>query len=105
MLTSLHVEGRTPFHRMSTRLKLGMLLAASILAFLTDSLLLLGIGFAVSAAFYFTLGLSFREAMRRLSPVLFTIAILAVINSFSSRWRRFWSWSCGSSRWCFWPAR
>ncbi|SIR09502.1 biotin transport system permease protein [Rhizobium sp. RU20A] len=80
MLTSLHVEGDSLFHRLTTRVKLAILLIASILAFLTQSPVLLGLGLLVAGAFYFTLGLTVREGLRRLRPVLVTIALLAAVN-------------------------
>ncbi len=80
MLTSLHVEGNSLFHRLSTRLKLAILLLAGVLGFLTQSPLLLGGGLAVAALLYFTLGLPLRAALGRLRPVLVTIAILAAVN-------------------------
>ncbi|QRM54548.1 energy-coupling factor transporter transmembrane protein EcfT [Sinorhizobium sp. BG8] len=80
MIDSLEIEGDTLFHRMTVRRKLGILFAAGVLLFLTSNLWLLAPVCAVSALLYFTVGLPFAEAVRRVRFVLLTVIMLAAAN-------------------------
>jgi biotin transport system permease protein len=78
MLKSLYVEGLTPFHRMSVRAKLLLLMAAGVVLFFVTAPLVLLPVFLVCAVTYFTLGLPLREALTRVGWVFFAIFILAL---------------------------
>lgn len=78
MLKSLYVEGTTPFHRISVRTKLVLLVVSSVVLFFITSPLVLFPVFLICAITYFTLGLPFHEAMSRVVWVFFAILILAL---------------------------
>ncbi|NRP71378.1 Energy-coupling factor transporter transmembrane protein BioN [Ensifer psoraleae] len=82
MLTSLYVEGRSWFHRLPVRAKLLALLVLSLALFATQSLYLLAPAFLLCGWLYFSLGLTFRQALARVGFVFFTILVLAAINLF-----------------------
>ena len=79
-MTSLYVDGNSVFHRLSPRTKLVLLLVVSILLFLTRQPLLLAFALTTSAALYSSLGLGFREGLRRVRPLMVSIAILFAFN-------------------------
>lgn len=78
MLKSLYVEGDTPFHRLSVRIKLTMLMVSSVALFFVSSPTILIPVFVASLCLYLTLGLPFREALGRIAWVAFAIAVLAL---------------------------
>ncbi|WP_349437598.1 energy-coupling factor transporter transmembrane protein EcfT [Pararhizobium sp. A13] len=78
MLRSLYVEGNTPFHRLSVRIKLITLMAASIALFFVSSLQILVPVFIAAACLYLTLGLPWREAFGRIGWIAFAIAVVAL---------------------------
>ncbi|WP_429807729.1 CbiQ family ECF transporter T component [Ensifer sp. B1-9] len=81
MLTSLHIEGDSLLHRLPVRLKLIALLILSIVLFLSASLALQAIAFAIAAGLYLSVGLSWKEAFKRVGFVFLTI-FLAAVNLF-----------------------
>lgn len=82
MLTSLHIEGNSLLHRLPVRVKLIALVASSIGLFLSASLAVQAIAFVVAAALYLSVGLSPKEALKRVGFVFLTIFFLAAVNFF-----------------------
>ncbi|MDO9415734.1 energy-coupling factor transporter transmembrane component T family protein [Pararhizobium sp.] len=82
MLNGLNIEGTTPLHRMSVRMKLAILLVAGLGLYAVSSLAVLVPAFAVGALVYFTTGLSIREGLSRLKPILFTLFILLLATAY-----------------------
>jgi biotin transport system permease protein len=83
-MQTLHVDVDTWLHRLSPRIKLLALAALGILLFLTQSLLLLACANLVGASLYFHAGLPIGEALRRLRPILVSIAMLALFTALLS---------------------
>jgi biotin transport system permease protein len=83
-MQTLHVDVDTWLHRLSPRIKLLALAALGILLFLTQSLLLLACANLVGAGLYFRAGLPIGEALRRLRPILVSIAMLALFTALLS---------------------
>lgn len=79
-MQTLHVDADTWMHRLSPRVKLITLAALGILLFLTDSISALALANLIGASLYFRAGLPFGEALRRLRPILISIAVLALLN-------------------------
>jgi biotin transport system permease protein len=79
-MRTLYVHGDSLLHRLSPRLKLALLAAASLALFLVSSLPMLGIMAACSAGLYATLGLPLHESWHRLRPILLTIVIVALFT-------------------------
>ncbi|MFK0165692.1 CbiQ family ECF transporter T component [Rhizobium sp. NPDC090279] len=77
-MQTLHVDVDTWLHRLSPRLKLLALAALGILLFLTQSIAVLACANLAGAGLYFRTGLSIGEALKRLRPILISIAVLAV---------------------------
>ncbi len=80
MLMSLHVEGHTFLHRLPAGPKLALLAAVSLALFFIQSPLVLALALLVTGGIYVSLGLSLREALKRIRPVLITILLFALIN-------------------------
>ncbi len=80
MLTSLYVEGDTFLHRQRPGAKLALILVVGLALYVTESLTVQAVAAVIAAAIYFSLPIPFREAIYRLKPVLFTIAVLGLIN-------------------------
>lgn len=80
MLNSLHVEGHTFLHRLPAGPKLFLLAAASLALFFVQNLPVLALALFAAGAVYASLGLSAREALRRIRPVLITILLFALVN-------------------------
>ncbi len=81
MLTSLYIDGNSPLHRMRAGWKLTLLFAASIALYLFDDWRLLGLALLSAVAAYLSVGIAPREALRRITPALFTIVILCAFNA------------------------
>ena len=77
-MQTLHVDVDTWLHRLSPRIKLLALTAFGVLLFLTQSIALLACANLVGAALYLHSGLPVGEALKRLRPILISIAVLAV---------------------------
>ena len=86
MLTSLYVEGDTFLHRQRPGAKLALILVFGLALYLTERTAVQAVAMVVTGAIYFALPMPFREAIYRLRPVLFTIAVLAVFNGFVLSW-------------------
>ncbi|MBX4959382.1 energy-coupling factor transporter transmembrane component T family protein [Rhizobium lentis] len=86
-MQTLYVEGNSPMHRLSPRLKLLSLTAFAILLFITDNLLLLSGAVLVTAVLYGTIGLPPGDALRRLRPIFLTIAVVALFNFVFNPWQ------------------
>jgi biotin transport system permease protein len=82
MLTSLHVEGRGPLHRLRAGTKLAGLALSGIILFLIQSPAILLACLAVAALAYFTIGLSPRAALSRIAPTLWSLVFLMAVNLF-----------------------
>lgn len=82
MLKSLYVEGHTWLHRMAVKPKLAGLLVSSLGLFFVTQPWLLALAGLLTGSLYFSLGLTVKDALRRLAPVLFTIAVLGLFNLF-----------------------
>ncbi|TIX89950.1 CbiQ family ECF transporter T component [Rhizobium sp. P44RR-XXIV] len=83
-MQTLHVDVDTWLHRLSPRVKLTTLAALGILLFLLDAVAALALANLIGAAFYFRTGLPLREALRRLRPILISIAMLALFTALLS---------------------
>ncbi len=81
MLTSLYIDGNSPLHRIPAGWKLTLLFAASIILYLFDDWRLLVSALLSATAAYLSVGISPREALRRITPALFTIVILCALNA------------------------
>jgi biotin transport system permease protein len=79
-MRELHVAGDSFMHRRSARLKLLALALLGICLFLTEDLVLLSLTTVVSGLLYFTVGLPFAEAARRLRPALLTVVVVAAFS-------------------------
>ncbi|HEX8045972.1 energy-coupling factor transporter transmembrane protein EcfT [Rhizobium sp.] len=79
-MQTLHVDADTWMHRISPRLKLGVLAVLGVVLFLTDSIALLGLAIVIGALLYFRTGLPAGEALKRLRPILLSIAIVAMFG-------------------------
>lgn len=86
MLKGLYVEGDTPFHRLSVRIKLTTLMATSIVLFFVSSLAILIPVFVASLGLYLTLGMHWREALGRIGWIVFAIAVLALATWYFNGW-------------------
>jgi biotin transport system permease protein len=80
MLTSLHVEGSSLLHRVPVKPKLAGLMVFGLALYCVDQPLLLSIALFLTGLLYISTGVGLSEGLRRLKPVLFTIAFLAVVN-------------------------
>ncbi|MGV1761228.1 CbiQ family ECF transporter T component [Rhizobium sp. A22-96] len=83
-MQTLHVDVDTWLHRLSPRVKLVTLAALGILLFLLDSVAALALANLIGAALYFRTGLPISEALRRLRPILISIAMLALFTALLS---------------------
>ncbi|MDL2401106.1 energy-coupling factor transporter transmembrane component T family protein [Rhizobium mayense] len=79
-MRTLHVDADTWMHRLTPRMKLGVLAALGILLFLTNSPTLLSLAVVGGALLYFRSGLPMGEALRRLRPVILTIIVVALFS-------------------------
>lgn len=80
MLTSLHVEGKSPLHRIPVKPKLAGLMIFGLALYLVNEPLALTAALVLTGLLYLSTGVGFAEGLRRLKPVLFTIAFLAAVN-------------------------
>lgn len=80
MLTSLHVEGTSLLHRIPVKPKLLGLTAFGLVLYFIDQPFVLGAALVLTALLYLSTGIGVSEGLRRLRPVLFTIAFLASVN-------------------------
>ncbi|MBY4629167.1 energy-coupling factor transporter transmembrane component T family protein [Rhizobium croatiense] len=86
-MQSLYVEGNSPMHRLSPRVKLVSLAVFGVVLFVSQNIALLS-GFVLLTAFvYRTTGLPLGEGLRRLRPVLLTIAVVALFNLLFNPWQ------------------
>lgn len=81
MLTSLYVEGNSILHRIGARWKIALLFTVSVSVYLVDMWLLLATALAVAIALYSSVGLTAREALRRIAPALLTIFLLCALSA------------------------
>jgi biotin transport system permease protein len=79
-MQTLHVDADTWVHRISPRIKLGVLAATGVLLFMTGSLVLLGLAVIIGAFLYFGTGLPFSEALKRLRSVIVTVVVVALFS-------------------------
>lgn len=79
-MQTLHVDADTWMHRLTPRLKLGALAALGIVLFLIGSIPLLAAAVAIGTLLYFRCGLPAGEALRRLRPILLSMAVVAVFS-------------------------
>lgn len=80
MLTSLHVEGTSLLHRIPVKPKLLGLMVFGLLLYFLDQPLVLTAALVLTGLVYLSTSVGLREGLRRLKPVLFTIAFLAAVN-------------------------
>lgn len=83
MLTSLYVEGDTFLHRQRPGAKLALILVVGLALYLTERMTVQAVAAALAGAVYFALPMTWREAIHRLKPVLFTIGVLGLINAWA----------------------
>jgi biotin transport system permease protein len=86
MLTSLYVEGDTFLHRQRPGAKLALILVVGLALYMTEQMAVQAVAMVIAGAIYFSLPMTVREAVYRLKPVLFTIAVLAIFNGFVLSW-------------------
>lgn len=79
-MKTLFVEGSTILHRLSPRVKLAGLAAASLLLFLIRAPSLLALALVASIWLYAGLGLGWRASFARLRPILWTILVVALFT-------------------------
>ncbi len=77
-MNSLYVPGNSYLNRLSPRLKLLLLLAASIAMFLFPSPAFLALATFAATLTYASIGLTWRQSWIRLRPVFLTIAVVAL---------------------------
>jgi biotin transport system permease protein len=87
MLNGLNVEGNTPLHRMSVRVKLAILLVLGVALYFVSSFFVLVPAFVLAAGIYFTTGLPVRDGFNRLKPILFTLLILLIATAYLTSMR------------------
>lgn len=79
-MIALYIPGRSAVHRAPAGLKLALLaIAGAAFAFVHHSIALAA-GLAIVGALYAWAGLSLRDALRTLAPVLITIALFAALQ-------------------------
>lgn len=79
-MKSLYVEGRTPLHRVSIRLKLAGLFLGSLLLFLFPSPIFLAACLLVAVALLASLRLSWRDLLARLGWLVVSILLVAAFT-------------------------
>jgi len=77
-MNSLYVQGNSYLHRVSPRLKLLLLLCASIAIFLLPSPAFLAIACLAAIIIYGSIGMNWRQSWIRLRPILLTIVVVAL---------------------------
>jgi biotin transport system permease protein len=80
MLTSLFVEGESRLHRVGVGAKLALLLVVGLGLYFVSNPIVLAFAMLTTGGLYLSTGLSVAEALKRVRPVLFTIAILGLFN-------------------------
>lgn len=80
MLTSLHVEGTSLLHRVPVKPKLAGLMVFGLALYFVDQPILLIGALVLTGILYHSTGVGLSEGLRRLKPVLLTIAFLAAVN-------------------------
>lgn len=80
-MQTLHVDADTWMHRLTPRVKLVTLAVLGLFLFLIDSVTVLAVATIIGAGFYFRTGLRVGEALRRLRPILISIAVLALFTA------------------------
>ncbi|KRB49942.1 transporter [Rhizobium sp. Root708] len=87
-MQSLFVEGSSLMHRLGARAKLLIIAALGVLLFVTTNIVVLGAAVILTAAVYFTLGLSLTTAFTRLKPILLTILVVALFSLAFNPWHQ-----------------
>ncbi|MDI6029214.1 energy-coupling factor transporter transmembrane protein EcfT [Corticibacterium sp. UT-5YL-CI-8] len=82
MLSSLYVVGQGPLHRLSAGSKLAVLAIVGVGLFFIQSPWILAFAFALAVIVYLTVGLSLREALKRIRLTLYSLLFLMVLNLF-----------------------
>ena len=80
-MKSLYVAKQTWLHHISPAVKIASLAAFSVALFFTRDYYLLGAALLFAAIILAQVGITFREAIRRLLPVMITIAAVAVFSA------------------------
>ncbi|MDQ0422955.1 biotin transport system permease protein [Peteryoungia aggregata LMG 23059] len=80
MLTSLHIDGTSLLHRIPVKPKLLGLMVFGLALYGIEQPLVLGAALVLTGLVYRSTGIGLSEGLRRLRPVLFTIAFLAAVN-------------------------
>jgi biotin transport system permease protein len=80
-MKSLYVTGQSWLHRISPATKIGFLALFSVALFITRDYWLLGLGLIFASLVLSQVGISFREAIRRLTPVMITIVAVAIFSA------------------------
>ncbi|MBY5444619.1 energy-coupling factor transporter transmembrane protein EcfT [Rhizobium leguminosarum] len=86
-MQSLYVEGNSVMHRLSPRVKLLSLTVFGVVLFISGNLALLSSAVLLTAVLYRMVGLPFADGLRRLRPVLLTIAVVALFNLIFNPWQ------------------
>jgi len=85
-MQSLYVDANSWMHRRSPRLKLIALALLGIALFATMHLGLLSMAMVAGILLYFTTGMVWREALRRLRPAILTIVFVALFSLLFNPW-------------------
>lgn len=81
MLNSLYLDGNSLFHRLPTKVKLGLLLLVGLLLAFSHSVVVQGLATLLFGIIYYRLGLGLKQAFARIRPVVVTIVLFALINA------------------------
>ena len=85
-MQSLYVDADSWMHRASPRLKLGSLAVLGVALFATTDLRILAVTLLAGGVLYLNVGMTWREALRRLQPVLLTIAFVTLFSLLFNPW-------------------
>ena len=80
-MKSLYISGHSWLHRLSPAKKLAALALFSVALFATRNLYLLCTSFVIASFILSQVGINFREAVRRLTPVMITIIAVALFSA------------------------
>jgi biotin transport system permease protein len=86
-MRTLYVDADSWMHRLSPRIKLGVLALLGLALFATDRFSILAVALLAGAALYFTTGAAWRDALLRLRPVLITIVFVALFGLIFNPWQ------------------
>jgi biotin transport system permease protein len=87
-MQSLYIDADSWMHRRSPRLKLIVLALLGMALFATANLVVLAAALVAGALLYSTAGIAWRDALRRLRPVMLTIVFVALFSLLFNPWHQ-----------------